>query len=71
VRDILHQSQECVCESKNLSRSCVLLNLLLLFLRREESSSVVEDGIGAALTVSAFLLGVWIDQLDALDRRER
>lgn len=51
---------------------CLVLCLLLLnSIRGKEPSFIVENRVGAALTVSAFLFRVWIDQLDALDRRER
>ena len=65
-------SQKKISLTKYLHAILLLLCLLLLnILSGKEPSFIVENRVGAALTVSAFLFRVWIDQLDALDRRER
>ena len=68
-----YYSQKKISLSKYLyAILCLVLCLLLLnSIRGKEPSFIVENRVGAALTVSAFLFRVWIDQLDALDRRER
>lgn len=67
-----YYSQKKISLTKYLHAILLLLCLLLLnILSGKEPSFIVENRVGAALTVSAFLFRVWIDQLDALDRRKR
>ena len=48
----------------------LLICIYILILRGEEPSLIVKHGVGAALTISAFLFSRWIDQLNALNGRE-
>ena len=48
----------------------ICIYIYILILRGEEPSFFVKHGVGAALTISAFLFSRWIDQLNALNGRE-